>query len=291
MPRRKEKSSELRARAVLEHALGVELELVEPDPSGPPSPDYRLCAPEAAFEVKEFASQDWKGLGKAVNKAPVHTPLSRLSGVWGCLVPAYNAVEELELGEPGSARQPRVKRLPKDLVGPLEVLERHSVTDYRIGIGAVSEELRQACERIGWLLRGGWCTRFEFEGEPPFSPGVVVLGLGWGHSRTGDPDVFADLVQMWLDRRSANMRESLDGVPGEHHGVLVVAESVVGEARAVEDMRLEFLPVVSLRLPVEIDTLWVVIGSMWLRFDEQTGVWTNGSITGNPLPDSTIPAG
>ncbi len=252
------------------------------DPLGLPGPDYRLGTPEAAFEVKEFTSQDWVELDRAVRKAPLHKPSPRLRRVWACLVPAFNAVEELD--REGRSRQPRVKRLAKDLVGSLEVLERYKVTDYRVGVGAVDVELRAACNRVGWLLRGGECSCMDFEGEPPFAPGVIVLGLEWGHSRSGDPDVFANLVQLWLDRRSANLRASLVREPGAHHGVVVVDESMVGEAQSATEMGLEFLPEVPLQLPEELDVLWVLIGSLWLRFDRRTGRWTNGSTPENRFP-------
>ncbi|MGV9836549.1 hypothetical protein ACWDUL_20505 [Nocardia niigatensis] len=271
----RESPSEMQARAVVEQALKTTLERVVSNPSGPPSPDYRVAAPAAAFEIKEFTSQDWRDVKAAVDKTRRHVASPRLRGVWGCLLPTYNAEQEMVLGQPGSARQPRVNRLARDLVGPLEVLEHHDISDYRCGLNASasSPELRQACERIRWLLRGGECSRIG--GESPFAPGVLLLGVGWEHGSSGDPDVFADLLQCWLDQRSSNMRASLAGEAGVRHGVLVVEEAMVGEARSVGEEGRQRAPARPLRLPDEIDVFWVVIGPRWLRFDGQLNSWSD----------------
>ncbi|MFD6356629.1 hypothetical protein [Nocardia tengchongensis] len=275
MTANRERLSEMHARAVVERALKTTLNRVVSDPSGPPSPDYRVAAPAAAFEVKEFTSQDWRDVRAAVDKSRTHVASPRLEGVWGCLLPTYNAEQEMALGKPGSARQPKVKRLAKDLVGPLEVLECQEISDYRYGLNASSPELRQACERISWLLRGGECHRVG--GESPFPPGVLLLGVGWERGASEDPDVFADLLQTWLDQRSSNMRASLAGERGVRHGVLVVEEAMVGEARSIGEEGRERAPARPLCLPAEIDVFWVVIGPRWLRFDGHLDSWSVNS--------------
>lgn len=211
-----EKPSESLARRVLTRLLGYQMMRVETGRT--PTPDYRILEPPISIEVKELTSEDHRSVRGATRTTSFsQSPL--LSGLWTYLV-LTPSVSEALAGVDFTDR-PRGRKLESQMIKQLEILEQHNIDDYRnLPSNASSPEAYRACLHIGWLLRGGECSRMSSIPEG-LGAGVIPIGIGLGHVRNGDPNTIVALVRLWLEMKSGNMRTSLGGERGERHGVLV----------------------------------------------------------------------
>ncbi|WP_157227853.1 hypothetical protein [Nocardia asiatica] len=234
-----------------------------------------------AVEVKELTSRDFEHAAACKNPSDAFTPSTRLTGTWTYILNTLNATEYLA-SDPHAAAPPMSrKKLTKQLITALQVLEEHNIDDYYSGLSSANTELAQACAQIHRLVRNGQCARMPQQSADAIGlgPGVLNMGASTGHARSGDPNELVGLLQRWIDRDSANMCDSLAGEPGQHHGVLVADSAAVGDTHTAHELGERFLPTAPLTVPPEIHYLWILIGPVWLRYDCAANAWTSGLIS------------
>lgn len=268
--------AEVLARSIVEHVLGVSLVKVDPGSGADgPTPDFRCVSPSMAVEVKVVTSSDYLGLSAVYRAAPVNTPIPGLVKLWSLLITAGNASEVLR-GDFGRGTQPNIKALGRTLKPHLLVLEQHGIDNYLFGLGSADSEVAEASAAIRRLIRGGQCG--SIEPVDGFVPGLLVLGLGMAYSRSPDPNVLVDFLEDWMKCRGENLCASLCFEEGSHHGVIVLDADTVAEVREMDEQGAAYLPTRVMKLPAEIDFLWVVAGTAVLLFNHTEGSWSRPAV-------------
>ncbi len=139
-------------------------------------------------------------------------------------------------------------------------LPKGNVTDY--------ESERDALLAIKCQTNDSICLAHEPLGVE--RPGID-LAFAHGGVRTGDANVVAERVQMWLQSElSANLIDSLTtSGADERHGALWLSTEV--EAESAREQGTFFRPNFPMTLPVGLDVLWIFVDPIVLRYD---GSWT-----------------
>lgn len=295
-----ENHDERRAADAVGRALGRTLRRFDTEPGGDDSLDY-IDDLREVYEMKLVTPQEYEELRGARNR---WYPSSKLTMRWSFLILAptmddkFRPVPDFPDDNPATIaaieadglfrvtrraeleaewqRQyagrplqiPRIgKREAKLLEGHLIVLEQGGITGTRGAVPRTRGE-RTALVEIRRLTRGAVCIA---DSAPP-GGGGIRFRVGWGSTRSGDPNVLAFRIQAWLDSPlGANLAHSLRQPRfTRRHGVLTFNSSEPEYWSAMES-GVAFIPTVGLSLPPEIDTLWCLIGRILLRFDPGLG--------------------
>jgi hypothetical protein len=294
--RSEEKHYERRAADAVGHALGRTLRRFATEPGGDDSLDYIDDLGEV-YEMKLVTPQEYEALRGARGR---WYPSGKLSMRWSFLILAptmddkFRPMPDFPDDDPttiagieadgsfrvtrraereaewqrqyagGPLQIPRIgRREARILEEQLIVLEQGGITEAR---GAVprTEGERTALAEIRRLTHGAVCMA----DSAPAGGGGIHIGVGWGSTRSGDPNVLAFRIQAWLDSPlGANLAHSLCQPRFKRrHGVLTFNSSEPEYWSAMES-GVAFVPTTDLSLPPEIDTVWCLIGRVLLRFD------------------------
>lgn len=193
-------------------------------------------------------------------------PIDGLTRTWMVLFSAMNLSEDLAAKAAGvpSFNPPGGARLLKRLGKVLKELESQEIYDTNYGAlwSPANENLRA---RLSGLIGRGWAS---VDNSGAWGPGVILLGVSSERSAIGNPDIFASEVQDWLSSEySAKLRRSFTSEDGERHGVLVADDFAVSESSVAKELGHRFKPTRPIRLPRELDVLWIIVASVVLRFD------------------------
>lgn len=177
-------------------------------------------------------------------------------------------------------KQLPIKNLARDIEPHLVQLETFGIRQTRsYNLPDSTAADRRSAESALWAVwrRTNNSICMAHDVLPGESPGID-LHFSYGLVRTGDADVIAMRVQMWLDSEvSTNLIASLEGVQAEvRHAALWL--SAEGETESAREQGTDFCPTRPMRLPTPIDVLWIFIGPIVLRFD---GSWTSSAL----IPD------
>jgi hypothetical protein len=280
-----------------------------------PTPDLRTDdgrRPSIAIEVKELIPTEFVAVTAQVARAP-GLDSQLLTKRWSVLVteeplssrlapmPTFRAdppahevrrlaeqgltlISKAELEEQWRQEhtlQPRarvnVKRLAKDIEADLAVLERYGIFETRgyelPRTGAADHRTAfNALRAVRQRTRDAICMAHDPIGIE--QPGIDIE-FGYGTVRSGNPDVVAERVQMWLDDDlSDNLVASLtESGADETHAALWL--STEPEAESARAQGAGFCPALPMRLPDGVDVLWVFIEPVALRYDS---AWSAGLV-------------
>jgi hypothetical protein len=167
--------------------------------------------------------------------------------------------------------------MAEDLVEHLAVLETHGVdrSTPPLPPPLMAPDLARALLRIAERTHNADLYRTAGPG-----PGSVRIVLGSAYVRTGSADTLASRVQLWLESDlSTKLRKSLANEPSgtDRHAVLVFDRATEPEYRSADEQGLSYLPTVPLALPDVIDTIWLVLDPVALRYSPATG-WTSSNV-------------
>ncbi len=275
MPRMQD-VNELRAMDVVSAQLEVALVKVDPGTSTIPTPDFRSGDGSVAVEVKTLTSNEHIRTVAAAHSTEFRVR-PKLSGLWTYMLNTPNARESFAAKDTSATSLPLGRKLEAELEPLLVVLERHGIEDWRQHPADPTSEAFTACWSVGHLVRYSECSRMKSIPEG-WGPGIVNMGVGFGHRRKGDPNEIIETVEAFLETKDGrNLRRSLEGEPGQRHGVLV-ADWTVSEWHTVEELGEAYLPTESFDLPPEIDFLWVIIFGRWVCYDRAASAWTAGAV-------------
>ena len=190
------------------------------------------------------------------------------------LFSAMNLSEDLASKASGlpSFNPPGIAKFIKRLGRVLKELEAQQIFDTEYG-SLWSPENEQLRARLFALIGRGWAS---IDNSGAWGPGIILLGVSSGRSANGDPNIFASEVQDWLSNAySEKLRKSLAHEYGERHGVLVADDFAVSESSLARELGSTFRPTLALKLPRELDVLWIIVAEIVLRFEATTGweVW------------------
>lgn len=237
--------------------------------AGAPSstPDYQ--SDSTSVEVKELVSGAVKGFQQAIATQPDVVPSPLLSRTWA-VWPRIDWSPRFQ-----GDKAPRIRGLVDRLAPLLAQLEKHDIFDYHCAPLELFLAIKQ-------FVGGGACSALP--PNAPFAPGVA-LGYAISGTRPANiDDAVVDVLQAWLDNKSAKMCQSLaSGGPRQRCGVLVASDDGMQPvaARLNKSLNWDFpdeRPTRALRLPIGIDVFLVVVGETVLKYDDST--WQRG-VVGN----------
>gem|GEM_PF-3979854 len=226
--------------------------------------DFRcLESPTIAVEVKRLAMHDFEQARNRVSRYGGLVASSEVAMCWSVLI-------ELPTdGHPGVA--PDVRRLAAELGPILVALEQRGISSTR-GAHMDWDEVRGWHGPVVEFLRlAGDAMAMATPASEQLPAGITLVG-GWGAACKDDPNVTARVAEEFINgdsKQALNMREKLGrSTDAERHAFILLTDCVA-QAWLFDDWGCTRMPTARLKLPEEIDCLWISRGgtSVWW-FDE-----------------------
>ena len=108
----------------------------------------------------------------------------------------------------------------------------------------------------------------------PKMPAGIEFRGAWGTVCADDPNKLASLVEDFLagpSREAENLRIKLGRSRDEERHAFLVLTSAVGQAWLFDDWGPSRLPDTPMRLPAEVDTVWLTRGGPTVWWCDRTG--------------------
>lgn len=213
------------------------LRVCEVEPAGLKKPDFR--SRRHAVEVKELISPSMASYGEAHDRHfgdKRHFPVKSFRNLWGVMPDLTDAIESFDRTE-----SPYLPRLIRRLIPLIEQLEAKGLTYARAD--------PWIARSVASLIHGDSCSVMP---EGPYTPGIFILGYGWGLSRTTDPERdVVECIQAWLRTSQAEKARLSFDHEREVRRVLALVASMEGPASAMIRTLSED-PEASLRTPLQL---------------------------------------